>query len=323
MSVRSGPRPVGERLRRLLIMLPWLMERGEVSVAETVERFQMTERDLVKDLELVAMCGLPPFIDEMIDVFIDDGMIYTGVARVFTAQLALTAPEGFALLASGRTALQLPGADPQGSLARALDKLERTLDQRSADAASEHRGNETLVIDNDQPSALSAVTEAVQVCERLQIHYRSATDQETTIRTITPLLMFTDRGRWYVVADDDRSGTERTFRIDRIQSWKGTGEFGVTRPVEVPTEQGWFAEAELPIAVFRVPEHLSWLFERYPVRQQMTLDDGRIEVHLVVTSEAWLRALLLRMGPSAELVEPDRWIGLAGSAAAQILNAYQ
>ena len=28
MSVRRGPRSVGERLRRLLVILPWLMERG-------------------------------------------------------------------------------------------------------------------------------------------------------------------------------------------------------------------------------------------------------------------------------------------------------
>ena len=72
-AVRSGPRGAEDRLRRLLVMLPWLMERGEVSVAETAQRFDLTEAEIAKDLELVAMCGLPPFVDELIDVFIDDG----------------------------------------------------------------------------------------------------------------------------------------------------------------------------------------------------------------------------------------------------------
>ena len=58
------------------------------------------------------MCGLPPFVDEMIDVFIDDEMVYVGVPRLFTKPLRLTAPEGFALLTAGRAAMQLPGADP-------------------------------------------------------------------------------------------------------------------------------------------------------------------------------------------------------------------
>ena len=58
MSARRGPRPTGDRLRRLLVMLPWLMERGEVSVAEMCRRFELSEQELVKDLELAAMCGL-------------------------------------------------------------------------------------------------------------------------------------------------------------------------------------------------------------------------------------------------------------------------
>ena len=51
MSVRRGPRPTGDRLKRLLVMLPWLMERGEVSVEEACDRFDLTEPELVKDLD--------------------------------------------------------------------------------------------------------------------------------------------------------------------------------------------------------------------------------------------------------------------------------
>ena len=53
-------------------MLPWLMERGQASLAEMAERFQISEAELVRDLEQAAMCGLPPFLDEVIDLYIDD-----------------------------------------------------------------------------------------------------------------------------------------------------------------------------------------------------------------------------------------------------------
>ena len=69
-------RPATDRLRRLLIILPWLMEQGEVSVEEAAKRFSIGVDDLIRDLELVSMCGLPPYVDEMIDVFIDEGMIF-------------------------------------------------------------------------------------------------------------------------------------------------------------------------------------------------------------------------------------------------------
>ena len=150
MSARRGPRPTGDRLRRLLVMLPWLMERGEVSVAEMCRRFELSEQELVKDLELAAMCGLPPFVDEMVDVFIDDGMVFAGVPRLFTRPLRLTAPEGFALLAAARVAMQLPGADADGALARALHKLAAAL------------GDDGVVVDAPQPPATLDVTAAAR-----------------------------------------------------------------------------------------------------------------------------------------------------------------
>ena len=109
-------------------MLPWLMEVGEVPLADVARRFDMTEADVQKNLELVAMCGLPPFVDEMIDVFVDEGIVFVGVPRLFTRPLRLTAPEGFALLASARAAMELPGADPAGPLGRGLAKLAAVLD---------------------------------------------------------------------------------------------------------------------------------------------------------------------------------------------------
>ena len=87
-----------ERLRRLLIILPWLMERGEVSVDEVAERFSVGVDDLIRDLELVSMCGLPPYVDEMIDVFIDEGMIFVGIPRLFTRPLRLSEVEALSLI---------------------------------------------------------------------------------------------------------------------------------------------------------------------------------------------------------------------------------
>ena len=127
MTPRRPPRPAEERLRRLLVMLPWLMERGEVSVSEVAERFDLTEDEVVGDLELAAMCGLPPFVDELIDVFIDEGMIFVGVPRLFTRPLRLNSVEAFELLAAARAAMELPGADPDGALARGLAKLATAL----------------------------------------------------------------------------------------------------------------------------------------------------------------------------------------------------
>jgi proteasome accessory factor C len=313
MTTRKGPRRSGDRLRRLLVMLPWLMERGEVPLAEMAARFELSETELVGDLELAALCGLPPFIDEMIDVFIDEGVVHAGLPRLFTRPLRLTAPEGFALLSSARAAMQLPGADPDGSLARALDKLAGVL------------GDDGVVVDVPQPEATADLAAAVTDNARLRVRYWSASRDEATEREITPRSIFLDRGNWYVIADDGRSGESRTFRIDRFEQWERTGIIDVppegSTVTTPPSGDEWFADGDVPSVVLRLAPQARWAAERYPLREERD-EGGSTVVRMAVTSEHWLRTLLLRLGPYAEVLEPTGWHDLAAEAARELLARY-
>ena len=309
MSGRRGPRPTSDRLRRLLVMLPWLMERGEVSVDEMCRRFELSEQELVKDLELAAMCGLPPFVDEMVDVFIDEGVVFAGVPRLFTRPLRLTAPEGFALLAAARVAMQLPGADVDGALARALHKLAAAL------------GDDGVVVDTPPPPAAEAVAAAAARGARLRIGYWSAAADRCSTREITPRRVFVDGGNWYVIADDHLSGEQRTFRIDRIEAWEPTGVTDALRDVAVPSGDSWFADEDLPVAGIRMSAAGAWVAERYPTRSVEPAGDGWL-IEVTVASERWLADLLLRLGADAEVVHPAEWVDLGARAARALLARY-
>ena len=311
---RRGPRPAPERLRRLLVMLPWLMERGEVSLAEMAEHFSLATAEVVADLELASMCGLPPFIDEMIDVFIDEGMVFTGVPRVFTRPLRLTAPEGFALLTAGRAAMAMPGAEPAGPLGRALDKLAATL------------GEDGVVVEMHRPPLADDVAQAAVECRRLAITYWTPARDEATERVITPRAVFADRGNWYVLADDQRSGHERSFRIDRILEAHPTGDVDEPRAVVLPDTSRWFADdADIERVTLRLPTELTWMIERYPVDSLAadTSNSGASIAVMPVASEQWLQRLLLRLGARAVLLSPPRWAGLAQRSAHEVLAAYE
>jgi len=308
--IRRGPRPVAERLRRLLIILPWITERGEASVAEMTELFDVTESELIRDLELAAVCGLPPFVDEMIDVYIDEGVVYAGVPRIFDRPFRLTAPEGFALLAGARAALTLPGADPESALSRAVGKLEAAL------------GRGGLVVDQHAPPHTDALVNAAQRSEQVVIRHWGANADQATERTITPRVVFQDRGFWYVQADDHLRSDERVFRIDRIESLTPTGVISPRRPVAVPDSPQWFADSDLPLAVLRVSPEAERLLDQYPIESRHELDDGRIELRLRITSPAWLAGVLIWLGDRAELAEPAEWIELATTTATVMLRRY-
>jgi proteasome accessory factor C len=313
-----GRRTAEERLSRLLVMLPWLMEQAEVPLAEVARRFGMSEAEVARDLELAAMCGLPPFVDEMIDVFIDDDTVFVGVPRLFTRPLRLTAPEGFALVAAGRAAMQLPGADPGGPLGRGLEKLAAAL------------GDDAVVVDLPVSEALAAIIgalrDAIGAAERLRVEYWTPSRDEVSARTITPRHVFNDRGEWYVVADDGRSGERRTFRVDRIESFERTGEHDPARGGP-PAPQGagerdWFADAGLPRVTLRLSPAARWVVERYPVDEVVERRGGSLDATFPVASERWLERLLVRLGPEAEVRRPAQWRDLGRVAARRVLACY-
>lgn len=310
MKARPGPRPLNDRIRRLLVILPWLMERRRATLTEMSERFQMSEKDLITDLEQAATCGLPPFIDEFVDLFIDDdGVVEVGVPRFFTRPLRLTAPEGFALLAAGKAALAMPGVEADGPLARALAKLEVVL------------GEDGMVLDLGQPPATADLAAAAETASVVKIVYWSASSDEITERLVTPRAVFADRGRWYVVADDDRSGEERTFRIDRITEWQVTATSVAARVVSPPTGQAWFDElSDLGTVTLRLRPAGRWAAELYPLRSTRA-DGDDLVVDMAVASEVWLRTLVLQLGPSADVLEPVEHRTLARRAARALLDA--
>ena len=302
-------------------MLPWLMERGEVPLAEVAQRFDMSESDVVDDLERVAMCGLPPYVDEMVDVFVDDGLVFVGVPRLFTRSLRLTAPEGFSLLAAGRAALELPGVDPDGPLARGLAKLADSLGRAGIDVGDGDTAG--LAVDLDRPAMTDTVVDAVAEGTELEIEYYSPSRGESTRRVVVPRHVFVDAGKWYVVADDVGVGERRTFRIDRIEALAETGvSHEVDRDVRAP--EGFFVDAELPRATLRVKPAGQWIVDRYPTDSVTPVGKRSRDVVAVlpVASEWWLSRLLVRLGPDAVVVEPEASTASGKALAQRILANY-
>jgi proteasome accessory factor C len=312
-TVRRGPEPAAVRLRRLLILLPWLMERGEVPVAEAAARFRISREQLIRDVELAAMCGLPPYVDEMIDLFVEDDVVYAGIPRLFTRPLRLTAREAFSLLAAGRAALELPGAEPAGPLARALDKVSSAVGARPV-----------LKVDVPRPPLLDAVQEATDGRRRIVITYFVASRNERAERVVDPVAVVTDRGHWYLQAFDRGVDEERWFRVDRIEALTLTDERSTA---DVPAAAGapdWLAQfADATVVRIRVLAASGWVAERYPVLSVTPDGPDHLVLELPVLTRRWLERLLLRLGAEARLVSPDELRDVGVAAARRVLDRYR
>ena len=300
-------------MRRLLVMLPWLMEQGEVPLGEVAARFEIDESDLIADLELVAMCGLPPYVDEMIDVFVDEGTVFVGIPRLFTRPLRLTRDEAFELLVAGRAAMQLPGADVGGALNRGLRKV----------AAALGEDDTGVLVMSVTPDEVVALSTAIGDGRRVRLSYRSADDAEPTERGVTPFGVRHIDGHWYLWAHDDRRGSLRTFRVDRISMITDDGPAQVQAPEDLQLDQvEWFG-ADVPRVLLRLAPAARWVLERFPIDEVSDPDsDGWRLARVPVTSERWLARLLLRLGADAQVIEPQEYVDLGAVTAAAVLARY-
>ncbi len=74
---RSAPgAETSRRLRRLLAVVGWLAQVGEAPVAEIAQRFGMSEKELVAELELAACCGTPPYTpDTLMEIEVSENSV--------------------------------------------------------------------------------------------------------------------------------------------------------------------------------------------------------------------------------------------------------
>ncbi len=87
-ATRRPPAGAGEQVTRLLTLVPFLHARGSVDLAAAAELLGVSRDQVVSDLKVLYMCGLPGgYPDDLIDVDIDalEGEDGDGVIRVANA----------------------------------------------------------------------------------------------------------------------------------------------------------------------------------------------------------------------------------------------
>jgi proteasome accessory factor C len=311
-----SPRAVAEHeVQRILALVPWIVAHPGSTKTELAQRFGITETQLEDDLALVLMIGVPPYAGgDYVDVEEDDdGRVTIRLADYFRRPLRLTPAEGLALLAAGRALLSVPGSDPSGPLATALDQLEAALDVPE------------MIVEVGEPPFLHAVREATTRHERLDVDYWSAGRDELTRREIDPLTVFYAMGAWYLSAYCHRVEGERMFRVDRIRGVRDTGtHFDPPEPSPADEPARVFnPRPDDPMVTLRLRPSAAWVAESYPTESVTERADGTLDVVLVVSEPAWLERLVLSLGPDAEVIAPADRQGLAAAAAARVLGRYR
>ena len=300
---RSGGARSSERLRRLLVIVPYLVRHPGTEIAELGRLFDVDEAELLEDLGRLFLSGLPPYgPGDLIGVDIEDGRVWIDMADYFSKPLRLTRPEALALYLRGTELAAAPGIEQAPALSSAVEKLGDAL---GPGTLGELAGPVEAAAGGRPAQALDVIRAAAESNERLRIAYYAQSTAETTEREIDPEAVFLAIGHWYVVAWDHRSGEERLFRADRIRSAEPTGERfeprgleGAGRPLYTPSER------DVDVRL-RLGPDARWIAEYYATADVHELDDGRLEVTLPAARFEWIARVILRQGEDVEIVQPE------------------
>jgi proteasome accessory factor C len=284
------------RLNRILGMLPWVIANPGATVDEVCQRFGYTRRDLVADLDLVFVCGLPGYgPGDLMVAFIDDDEVVVEMADYFATPVRLTPPEALGLLASG-LALVSTGQAPS-ALERAVEKLTRVVLPDGAEA---------LTVDLSEPVLVGDLRRAAADGTVVRIVYRALGRDTTTTRDIEPWAVFSTMGNWYVSAHCRRAGEERVFRIDRIRDLEMTHDV-FEPPAEPPPPIVAYTPSDSDTyAVLRLSPRARWVIDYYPV--DIISDEGEggsATVKFAASDPTVAARLLLRLGRDGDLLEGD------------------
>lgn len=309
-----GPSGAAERFRLLLAVLAWLAARRRTPTAELAGRLGLDETELVSLLELAACCGLPPYTpDRLMELIVDDGWVSAELGPYLARPRRLSPAEGFALAASARAILAVPGSDPDGALARALSKLEAALG-----------AEQPVAVELDEPPLLAQVRQAALDGQELEVEYYAASTDELSVRRVDPGEVFTAEGHWYLDAYCHLAHGRRHFRVDRILAARPVGP--KSRPATAVEQRSpgsaFVPGPEARQVVLLIPSSASWVAEAVPVQRVVERSDGRLEVTLAVTRRPWLARLLLRLGPEAVVLDPPDLASAGRDTAARILERY-
>lgn len=321
----SGAR---DQVARLLALVPYLQTRREVSLDQAATDFGVRPEQIVKDLNVLWFCGLPGLeMGDLIEVDMEalegEGVIRVSNADYLSRPLRLDSSEASALIVALRALREGSDDDVRPIVDRTLGKLEAAAGDGAALAAR---------VDIRLPRQQRRVNElrhrlsgAVAQQRQVRLDYYVPTRDESTERVVDPLRVVTADGNTYLDAYCHLAEDQRLFRLDRISS---------AEVLDTPVDRhAGLQPRDLAAGIFqpsgedlrvtlRLRPAARWVAEYYPVEHARNERGGGLTIRLRVGDPALLTQLMLRLGSSAELVEPVELVATVREVASRALANY-
>ena len=276
-----------DRVTRVLDLVPFILENPGIEVSVLAAKFSVSEKQVLADLELIFMCGLPGYTPyELIDLAFEDGVVTVidpqvlDKPRVFTEIEAVVLNLGLSII---KNAINDPGQ------IKSIDDLQKKIGTKFTSISE-------ISFTTSKPAFYDQVSEAITRNAAVNLTYNSISRDEVSYRTLIPKRIYLAQGNFYFIAIDTKSNQERHYRMDLILNCEISNY--------AHTNISSFADIEEPFE-FKIQSTNKYLTERYS--DLFTGVSQKGDVYLAqgrMNNPQWLKRLVISNAPDLQFLEP-------------------
>jgi len=294
------------RAIRLLDLVPFLRANPGMNIKEIAAEFKVSVSEIVSDLDLLMVCGLPGYTPlELIDLSTDEGYV------TLRDPQNLEYPRNFTIheLLILKIALSALLVDSPPMLHSEIGSLISKLDHQMPNQIS----SEGILFVPDNILNLRRMgEEALVKNQQVEISYRNDTKDELTNRKISLIREYESEGEYFWDAWCHLANAKRTFNLEKISS--------ATLSMD-PSSIGDLSGENAALTVRLRIRQKSQFFAKHQNILKQTEEPEIYEARIY--QREWLVREILSAGETATVITPSDLKVQVKKRATQALSQYQ
>ena len=295
-----------DRAARALDLIPYILENPGIELDSLAEKFGITQKQVLSDLEIIFLCGLPGYTPyELIDLSFEDGIVTVidpqvlDKPRVFTQSEAIVLNLGLSIM---KAALR-----DKMTLQR-IETLQSKLQSKFKSIS------DVSIAMGNPPNFYEMIIQSIRDKSIVEIVYHSVSKDAISKKILVPQNVYVSAGNYYMSAIDLKLSQERNYRLDAItECVVSSGVHELSDLIDDSSEEFNF---KIVTGSLFLIEKYSTLFKSVEKIKGEYVASGRI------SNAEWLQRLVISNAPDLRLVEPANLAALIKERVESAIKLY-
>lgn len=278
------------RAIRLLDLVPFLLANQGITVDALAKAFSVTRDEIIKDLNLLFVCGLPGYTPlELIDISFEDDFVVVKDPQNLTVPRNFNYSEAIIARIALGALYQLVIEDP--SLAKRVKAVKEKLDRTFSNTIPE----EAIYVELDRDNIiLNVIKKAIANSSSVHIKYANLAKDAISSRAISPESIVVEKDRTLINAFCHQVNARRTFNLNQIIEATLSDQAR-----EIPSDDAQDSQTSEVVLAIRDRESNFYL-----THKDLLQPTGANHYRLRVYQTSWIKRIVMS-DPAIELLEPE------------------